>query len=57
MRWICVHCNKIMDCFNFTEFIKESDNSEAEYHSWKSLIELEPPAEIPATNTTTIAVG
>jgi hypothetical protein len=46
-----------MDYTNFTEFIKESDNSEAEYHSWKGL--LETPAQTPTLTPTitTIAEG
>jgi hypothetical protein len=26
MRWVCIHCDSIMDHTNFTEFIKQSDN-------------------------------
>ena len=44
MRWICIHCNSIMDHTNFTEFIKQSDNdknsnqeAKVEYHAWRSL--------------------
>ena len=41
VRWICVHCGKIMDCTNFIEFIREGDTDKnsnqqavAEYHGW-----------------------
>ncbi|MGC1134386.1 MAG: hypothetical protein WA941_16280 [Nitrososphaeraceae archaeon] len=46
MRWICIYCNSIMDCTNFTEFIKQSDNDKnsnqeavVEYHAWHLLTE------------------
>ena len=38
MKWICVYCNKIMDSTNFADFIRESDNPNAEYHGWKMLV-------------------
>jgi hypothetical protein len=31
-----------MDCTNFEEFIKDSDNKDAEYHGWR----LMPAAEL-----------
>lgn len=37
MRWICVYCNKIMDSTNFTDFIRDSDNKDAEYHGWQHI--------------------
>jgi hypothetical protein len=30
-----------MDCSNFTKFIADSDNKEAEYHGWQRMIEEE----------------
>jgi hypothetical protein len=35
-----------MDCTNFTEFIADSDNKEAEYHGWRLMPELEEEAVI-----------
>lgn len=44
MRWVCNHCNAIMDKSNFTEYIKQSDKDKnsireatVEYHSWRLL--------------------
>ena len=39
MKWICVYCHKIMDRTSFMDFIKESDNKEAEYHGWQRMLE------------------
>ena len=43
-KWVCVHCNKVMDKSNFEDFIKESDNDKnsnqeavVEYHHWSLL--------------------
>jgi hypothetical protein len=43
-RWICIYCNSIMDCTNFIEFIRQSDNDKnsnqearVEYHGWRLL--------------------
>ena len=41
MKWICVYCNKIMDKSNFTEFIADSDNRDAEYHGWKFITDTD----------------
>jgi len=30
-----------MDCTNFTKFIADSDNKEAEYHGWQRMTEEE----------------
>ena len=50
-KWVCVHCNKVMDKSNFEDFIKESDNDKnsnqeavVEYHNW-SLLPSSSPSE------------
>ena len=50
-KWVCVHCNKVMDKSNFEDFIKESDNDKnsnqeavVEYHHW-SLLPSSSPSE------------
>jgi|GEM_PF-4686719 hypothetical protein len=44
MKWICIYCNSVMDCTNFTDFIKQSDNdkntnqeAKVQYHAWRLL--------------------
>jgi hypothetical protein len=39
MKFICCYCNKIMDKSNFAEFIRDSDNKDAELHGWQRLVE------------------
>jgi hypothetical protein len=39
MKWICVYCKKVMDKTNFIDFIKESDDKEAEFHGWQLVSE------------------
>ena len=50
-KWVCLHCNKVMDKSNFVDFINESDNDKnsieeavVEYHKWK-LIPSSPEEE------------
>jgi hypothetical protein len=52
MKWECVYCHKIMDKDNFREFIKDSDNKDAELHGWQ-LMPM-PEAESAATIATEI---
>lgn len=44
MKWICCYCGKIMDRTNFTEFIADSDNKDAEYHGWKLITDTDTTA-------------
>lgn len=37
MKFICIYCQRIMNQSNFTDFIKDSDNKDAEYHAWRHL--------------------
>jgi hypothetical protein len=37
MKFICIYCHRIMNQTNFTDFIKDSDNKDAEYHAWRHL--------------------
>ena len=41
MKWICVYCKRVMDSTKFIDFIRDSDDKEAELHGWQRLPEAE----------------